>query len=147
MESRNGELLREAFAAARLRPTVQRRAVLNFLTAHPIHATADEIYAAVNSQDPRVSRATVYNNLKSLMRAGLVREVVSEGTAARFDANLHRHHHFVCDGCGALEDVPWFDLGETAALPMLGCRQVRTFDVVFRGLCQRCGVSSSQEGE
>jgi len=125
------------FRSAGLRPTAQRWAVLDFLTARPVHATAEEIFHAVNRLDPRSSRATVYNSLSSLMRAGLVREVESDGKAARFDANLRRHHHFVCDRCGALEDIAWFDLPPGAA-GILGDRQVRTIDLVVRGLCVDC---------
>jgi Fur family transcriptional regulator, peroxide stress response regulator len=131
--------LDDAFRAAALRPTVQRYAVLEFLAKSPIHATAEEIFAAINRHDPRASRATVYNNLRDLTQAGLVREVISDGTAARFDANLHRHHHFVCDGCGAVEDVPWFDLPPATGKSQLRGRKVRNYEIVFRGACARCG--------
>jgi Fe2+ or Zn2+ uptake regulation protein len=70
--------LEQAFQAAALRPTAQRYAVLEFLAQHSVHSTAEEIFAAVNRNDPRASRATVYNNLRSLSKAGLVREVMSE---------------------------------------------------------------------
>lgn len=135
-------ILAEAFRTAALRPTVQRHAVLEFLAQHRVHATAEEIFRAVNRKDPRASRATVYNNLKSLTGAGLVREVVSEGKAARFDANLHRHHHFVCERCGGVEDIEWFDLPSAVPSETLGGRQVRSFDLVLRGVCESCGSSS-----
>ena len=64
--------LERAFEAADLRPTAQRYAVLEYLAKYEVHATADEIFAAVNCNDPRASRATVYNNLRSLAKAGLV---------------------------------------------------------------------------
>jgi Fur family peroxide stress response transcriptional regulator len=121
--------------------------VLEFLFANAVHATAEEIYRSVNLLDPRASRATVYNNLKSLMQAGLVREVAGDGKAARFDANLRRHHHFVCEQCGAIEDVPWFGLEGTGADELLGDRRMRTFEVVFRGLCRCCTNSDSKAGE
>ncbi len=130
--------LEAAFRAADLRPTTQRYAVLEFLVRHPAHATAEEIYHSVNRTDPRASRATVYNSLRSLARAGLVREVFSEGKAARFDASLHHHHHFLCEQCGAVEDVPWFDLPPNVGKSMLGGRFVRKYEILFRGVCQNC---------
>ena len=133
--------LEQAFETASLRPTAQRYAVLEFLAKHPVHATAEEIFEAVNRHDPRASRATVYNNLRSLEKAGLVREVLSEGKAARFDANLHRHHHFVCDSCGTVEDIAWFDLPASAGRPALGERQISTYEVVFRGVCVKCAAA------
>jgi len=130
--------LEQAFRAADLRPTVQRYAVLEFLAKSASHATADEILAAINRRDPRASRATVYNSLRSLSKAGLVREVHSEGKAARFDASLNRHHHFLCEDCGAMEDIPWFDIPDSAGRSALGERQIRDYEIVFRGACARC---------
>lgn len=141
-----GAELRQAFRTAEVRPTVQRYAVLQYLARYGIHATAEEIFRAVNRQDPRASRATVYNSLKSLTRAGLVREVISAGKAARFDASLHPHHHFVCERCGEVEDIAWFEL-PAAEKPPLGERQVRSFEVVFRGVCEKCGGSQPLTGE
>ena len=145
MSRLNGEL-DQAFLAAALRPTAQRYAVLEFLAESTVHATAEEIFRAVNRNDPRASRATVYNNLRSLAKAGLVREVMSEGKAARFDANLRRHHHFICERCGAVEDISWFDLPPSAGSAALGGREVSNYEIVFRGACVRCRDSQSKRG-
>lgn len=123
--------IEEAFRANSLRCTPQRFFVLEHLMRHHVHATADDIFHAVNRTDPRASRATVYNNLHALTRAGLVREVAVDGNAARFDANVDRHHHFICDKCGEVSDVDWFDP------PAIG-RQVRDFEAIFRGVCAAC---------
>ena len=138
--------LDQAFQAVALRPTAQRYAVLEFLAQHPVHATAEEIFGAVNRHDPRASRATVYNNLRSLAKAGLVREVMSEGKAARFDANLRRHHHFICERCHAVEDISWFDLPHSAGRAALGGREVSKYEIVFRGVCVRCRNSQPEGG-
>lgn len=130
--------IREAFREVELRPTTQRFAVLEYLARHPVHATAEEIYRAVNRTNSRASRATVYNNLRDLTRSGLVRELASQGRASRFDANLHRHHHFVCEECGAIEDITWFDLPPAASKAILGGRMVHQYQIVFRGLCVKC---------
>ena len=138
--------LDHAFLGAALRPTAQRYAVLEFLAKHPIHATAEEILDAVNRRDPRASRATVYNNLRSLTKAGLVREVMSQGKAARFDANLRRHHHFICERCHTVEDIPWFDLPPSAGRAALGARDVGNYEIVFRGVCVPCRDSQPERG-
>ncbi|MEO8592966.1 MAG: Fur family transcriptional regulator [Candidatus Solibacter sp.] len=130
--------LEQAFETVALRPTAQRYAVLEFLARHSVHATAEEIFLAVNRKDPRASRATVYNNLRSLEKAGLVREVSSQGKAARYDANLHRHHHFICEQCGKVEDISWFDLPVSAAGAVLAGRDVSNYEIVFRGACLGC---------
>ena len=136
--SKLNEELDLAFQAVALRPTAQRYAVLKFLAGHRVHATAEEIFHAINRNDPQASRATVYNNLKSLAKAGLVRELVAEGKAARFDASLHPHHHFICEQCGAVEDIAWFDLPAATGQPALGKRDVRRYEILFRGHCDGC---------
>ena len=138
--------LEQAFQAVALRPTAQRYAVLEFLAQHPVHATAEEIFGAVNRNDPRASRATVYNNLRSLAKAGLVREVMSDGKAARFDANLRRHHHFICERSHAVEDISWFDLPPSAGRAALRGRDVSNYEIVFRGACIRCRDSQPERG-
>ena len=138
--------LDQAFQAVALRPTAQRYAVLEFLAEHAVHATAEEIYRAVNRHDPRASRATVYNNLRSLAKAGLVREVMSQGKAARFDANLRRHHHFICEHCSAVEDISWFDLPSSVGRAALAGRDVSNYEIVFRGACLRCRAAQPKRG-
>src|SRR5690242_9320810 len=120
--------LTAAFREAGLRPTPQRYSVLAFLARSSVHATAEEIFRAVNRYDPRASRATIYNNLRALAQAGLVREVVTDGKSARFDANLHRHHHSVCERCGRMEDIAWFDLPASIGRTALGERAVRNYE-------------------
>jgi Fur family transcriptional regulator, peroxide stress response regulator len=120
-----------------LRCTPQRYAVMAFLVEHPKHPTAAEIFEAVNRVDPRSSRATIYNNLSDLVKAGLVREVAVEGRAARFDVKGMPHHHFICDRCGNVEDVGWYDVPRPAA-GSLGKRVLRECELILRGLCATC---------
>ena len=129
--------IQQSLEESGLRCTPQRYAVMAFLMQCQRHPTAAEIFAAVNRVDPRSSRATTYNNLRDLVRAGLVREVAVEGRAARFDAKGTRHHHFICDRCGDVEDVEWYDVPKPA-LGSLGKRVVRECELIFRGLCTEC---------
>jgi len=131
------DAIKHSLAVSRLRSTPQRYAVLAFLMGQGGHPTAAEIFEAVNRVDPRSSRATIYNNLRDLVQAGLVREVAMEGRAARFDAKGMRHHHFICDRCGNVEDVEWYDVPRPAA-GLLGKRVLRECELIFRGLCAKC---------
>jgi Fur family transcriptional regulator, peroxide stress response regulator len=129
--------IKRSFASSGLRCTPQRYAVMAFLMESNRHPTAAEIFAAVNLLDPRSSRATTYNNLRDLVAAGLVREVAVEGRAARFDAKGMRHHHFICDRCGMVEDLEWYDVPRPASRS-LGKRVLRECELIFRGLCTKC---------
>ena len=129
--------IKQCLEGSGLRCTPQRYAVMAFLMECNRHPTAAEIFEAVNRVDPRSSRATTYNNLRDLVEAGLVREVAVEGRAARFDAKGMRHHHFICDRCGDVEDLEWYDVPRPATRS-LGKRVVRDCELIFRGLCTRC---------
>ncbi len=133
----DAEGIKRSLEATGLRCTPQRYAVMAFLMEYNGHPTAAEIFEAVNRVDPRSSRGTTYNNLRDLVHAGLVREVAVEGRAARFDATGMRHHHFICDRCGSVEDIEWYDV-PTPASGSLGKRVLRECELIFRGLCAEC---------
>jgi Fe2+ or Zn2+ uptake regulation protein len=133
----DAEAIKQSLEESGLRCTPQRYAVMKFLMQQNRHPTAVEIFEAVNRMDPRSSRATTYNNLRDLVQAGLVREVAVEGRAARFDAKGLRHHHFICDSCGKVEDLEWYDVPRPK-VGSLGKRVVRECELIFRGLCDRC---------
>ncbi len=110
---------------------------MTFLMKHKRHYTAAEIFEAVNSVDPRCSRATTYNNLRELVKADLVRELAVGGRAARFEAKGEKHHHFVCDSCGDVEDMDWHEVPMPSRNPREH-RVVRESETIFRGLCANC---------
>ena len=116
-----------------------------FLMGDNRHPTAAEIFEAVNRVDPRSSRATTYNNLRDLVQAGLVREVAVEGRGARFDIKGVLHHHFICDRCGNVEDIEWYDVPRPARAS-LGKRIVRQCELIFRGLCAKCAPKKRASG-
>jgi Fe2+ or Zn2+ uptake regulation protein len=131
------EAIRRSLVGSGLRCTPQRYAVMAFLMEHAGHPTAAEIFEAVNRVDPRTSKATTYNNLRDLVEVGLVREVAVEGRSARFDAKGVPHHHFICDRCGNVEDMEWYDVPRPAS-SSLGKRILRESELIFRGLCTKC---------
>ena len=131
------EAIKKSLEGCGLRCTPQRYAVMAFLLEQTGHPTAAEIFAAVNHANPRCSRATTYNNLRDLVQAGLVREVAVEGRAARFDAKGMRHHHFICDRCGKVEDIEWYGVPKPTPAS-LGKRILRQCELIFRGLCTKC---------
>ena len=133
----DAKAIKRSFDGSGLRCTPQRYAVMAFLMECDRHPTAAEIYQAVNRADPRSSKATTYNNLRDLVQAGLVREVAVEGRAARFDAKGVRHHHFICDRCGNVEDIEWYGVPRPASRS-LGKRIFRECELIFRGLCTKC---------
>lgn len=139
----DADAIKRTLDGSGLRCTAQRYAVLAFLMECTGHPTASEIFEGVNRLDPRSSRATTYNNLRDLVQAGLVREVAVEGRAARFDAKDMRHHHFICDRCGNVEDIDWYNVPKPSSRS-LGKRILREYELIFRGLCAKCAPRRPQ---
>ena len=79
--------------------------------------------------------------LLQMVQAGLVSEVAVEGRAARFDATGVQHHHFICERCGKVEDMEWYDVPLPAS-DSLGKRILLQCEVNFRGLCAKCASRS-----
>lgn len=138
----DGEQIRQQLEANGVKFTSQRYSLMAFLLENPGHPTAAEIFDGVNRLDPRSSRATVYRNLHDLVDAGLVREVAVEGRSARFDLKHTPHHHFICDACGTVENLDWFDLPQPPAATV-GKRTVREYELILRGICTACTVTST----
>ena len=98
----HAELLREVG----LVPTIQRLAILDWLSSTDQHPTADQVLAAIRKEYPSISRATVYNTLDALTKAGMVLRLSVDPTVARYDADLGPHAHFRCRICERIYDIP-----------------------------------------
>jgi len=86
--------------------TPQREIILQELRHATDHPTADELFKRVRCRLPRISLATVYRNLESMSRAGLVRKIQAAGSQKRFDGNMFPHDHMRCVSCGVVLDSP-----------------------------------------
>lgn len=125
--------------AAALRVTAPRVAVLSEVAARP-HADVDTIARGVRARLGSVSTQAVYDVLRALTRAGLVRRLEPAGSPALFEARTaDNHHHVVCRSCGTVRDVDCA-VGHAPCLEpsATGGFLVDEAEVTFWGLCPRC---------
>ena len=128
--------LEQMLRAAALRVTRPRVAVLDAVHAHP-HADTDSVIRAARLDLPDVSHQAVYDVLRALTDAGLVRRIQPAGSVARYEARVgDNHHHVVCRSCGAIADVDCA-VGEAPCLtaPDDHGFSVDEAEVVYWGLC------------
>ena len=121
-------------ASAGLRPTRQRLALAELLVGdgENRHVTAESIYAASLVAGEKVSLATVYNTLRAFCDAGLMNEVVVDGSKSYFDTRIDDHPHFYWEDSHSLTDAPAQEL-QIAALPRVPeGMEVARVDVVIR---------------
>src|SRR3989442_11725451 len=90
--------------ATRKRATRQLEQVFKALQGDHTHPFAHEIYRRVHKKLPRISLATVYRNLHSLVEEGKIRSLLLDEHAARYNPKNTHHSHFVCVRCGKAID-------------------------------------------
>jgi Fur family ferric uptake transcriptional regulator len=136
--------LEQMLRGADLRVTRPRVAVLTAVHAHP-HADTDSVIGVVRRELPSVSHQAVYDVLRALTTAGLVRRIQPSGSVARYEARVgDNHHHVVCRSCGDIADVDCA-VGEA---PCLHASDDSGFaideaEVIYWGLCPVCSNSQS----
>nr|WP_295077112.1 Fur family transcriptional regulator [Tabrizicola sp.] len=117
-----------------LRPTRQRLALAELLVGDGMnrHVTAESLYALSADAGEKVSLATVYNTLRAFCDAGLMNEVVVDGSKSYFDTRTDDHPHFYWEDSHSLTDAPAEEL-EIAQLPQVPAGMaVSRVDVVIR---------------
>jgi Fur family transcriptional regulator, iron response regulator len=101
-----------------LRPTRQRLALAALLVGdgQNRHVTAESLHALSAKSDEKVSLATVYNTLRAFCGAGLMNEVVVDGSKSYFDTRMDDHPHFYWEDTASLTDAPADEL-QISGLP------------------------------
>ena len=119
--------------------TNQRVEILNFLQNNYSHPTVEDVYEGVKKKLTRISKATVYQNLKFLASKGLIQEVNVKGVS-RFEPNNNPLHHIICKNCGAIVD---FESKELTEFSLQLIKNMKDFNVEstntnFFGICNKC---------
>lgn len=122
-----------------LRVTRPRVAVLESVRENP-HSDTGSIIALVREKIGDVSHQAVYDVLRVLTEAGLLRHIQPSGSVARYESRIgDNHHHVVCRTCGAVADV---DCVTGAAPCMEGSDhhgyEIDECEVTFWGICPAC---------
>ena len=136
---RRVDRLKSESRAAGAKLTHQRLEVFREVAASLDHPDADDIFRELRRRVPTVSLDTVYRTLWLLDDLGLIRTLGPRRESVRFDANLERHHHYVCVQCGLARDFESVELDTLrvpGAVEKLG--SVSGPHVEVRGTCERC---------
>ena len=127
--------------SAGLRVTRPRVAVLQALHSSP-HAETDAIIRLARGVLGSVSHQAVYDVLRVLTDAGLVRRIQPAGSVARYEVRVgDNHHHVVCRTCGDVRDVdcavgdaPCLTASDDAGF------SIDEAEVVYWGRCPTCST-------
>ena len=116
--------------------TKQRAVILEVIRSDMCHHTADEIFALAKEKLPGISRATVYNNLKTLENQKLIRRITGDSLSDRYDNSYIPHGHMICEDCGQVRDfnLMGFDKQLSDAIGS----DFSSYELKVRYLCDEC---------
>jgi len=118
-----------------LRVTAARLAVLDTLGELPPHVTVEQVGA--------LSTQAVYDIMRALHGAGLVRRIEPAGSPALFETRVgDNHHHLRCRECGRTVDLDC-SLGAAPCLTpeVSGGFEIDEAEVIFWGRCPECAAA------
>jgi Fur family ferric uptake transcriptional regulator len=113
--------------------------ILDFLKDNLNHPTVEEIFEEVKQNLPRITKATVYKNLKVLVNNNIIKEVNVKGVS-RFEAKIKPHHHIICKTCGKIVDFHSKDLIDYALKTVKNQKEfvIKSAETTFFGHCKVC---------
>lgn len=115
--------------------TKYAKLILELINQSKGHMTAEQIFLKLKKTEPGVVQATVYNNLNTLCKEGMIRKVPMEDSPDRYD-RIQKHDHLVCKRCGKLSDICFDDL--TKDLEKQLGEGILSYDLRVFYLCPKC---------
>lgn len=89
----------------RYRKTPERFAILRKAIELHSHFDVDSLHMAIEDDGYHVSRATVYNTVELLEKAGILSKNVFGQNPAMYEVNHDNHIHLVCKRCGKIREI------------------------------------------
>lgn len=121
-----------------IRPSAQRLAIMDYLIHHPIHPTIEDVYNALCTKLPTLSKTTVYNTLRMLSERQAAQMITIDDHRVCYDGNIEPHVHFFCKKCGRVTDL-FGEQPPRLAEPMtIDGNIVTEQQLYYKGICREC---------
>ena len=118
----------------------QREEIIGVIKNLYNHPTAEEIYTIVKTNDPSVSRSTVYRNLGLLVEHNIIEKISMLVGPDRYDYKREPHNHAICVKCGQVFDFEYeFELKKLNELvkKQTGV-EISSKSIAIEGICNKC---------
>jgi Fur family peroxide stress response transcriptional regulator len=123
-----------------LAATHQRRVIYATIALLHGHPSPELIYEKVKKKIPSISLATVYNNVRTFLASGMLREVSMHHGSLRVEPNEHEHHHLVCVRCKTISDLDAKNLGPLRLKTQPRGFRITRIAVDVLGICAACAA-------
>lgn len=130
--------IRKKLAENGVKVTPSRLLIYNYLISSKEHPSADMVYTALSPGNPKLSRTTVYNTLRTFCDIGVAKMLPISDEDMRFDADISLHAHFRCLKCHKIHDLILIekDLATIVEVPME--LVVTSGQLILSGYCSGC---------
>jgi Fe2+ or Zn2+ uptake regulation protein len=122
--------------------TPQRLRVIDYIMSMtPGHFRADDVFSEVHRREPTITKATVYNILRTLQASSVLKSFELKG-ATWFETNTDNHANFLCEVCGEISDIQIERNDISDQIRDMGY-DVTESSFILKGKCPKCRVISS----
>lgn len=122
-----------------LKATQQRFEIYSVLAVSADHPDAESVYKLIRKRMPSISFDTVYRTMRVFEEKRIISRISTGLERTRYDANLERHHHFICKECGMIKDFYSEDFDSISAPEAVNdIGKAEYVHVEVRGLCNDC---------
>jgi Fur family ferric uptake transcriptional regulator len=121
------------------RKTPQRNAIAQVFLRHDRPMGIEEILSHGRKIVESLNQATVYRNLKAMVESGWLRQFSHPSLGTLFElADKAHHHHFHCQKCNKIYELPGCALNREKAVPEGFVLQEH--EIFLSGVCRACAV-------
>jgi len=122
------------------RNTLQRQIILDAVIKLNNHPSIEEVYGEIRKDYPAISKTTIYRNLRQLAQNHVLGQVSLPDGLERYDVRTTQHYHFKCRNCDKIFDIDIeYPTEINSAVKKKYGYQVDEHNIVFKGLCAKCG--------
>lgn len=93
----------------KIKATIQRIKVLEYLMNTTIHPSAEDIYLHLKNELPIISLSSIYNILIEFEKKNIVNKLMTDSNVIRYDLIKEKHYHLYYPD-GSIEDLEDKDL-------------------------------------
>lgn len=128
----------------KVRPTVQRVAIMEYLLTHATHPTAEEIYNALCHKISTLSKTTVYNTLRLFADNKAAQILTIDDHHVCYDGDIRPHVHFICKECGRVIDLFDEEAPQMKSPINIGGNIVTEKQIYYKGICSDCATDKDR---
>lgn len=131
---------KKSLRVAKLKITPTREKILALFSDQNCSPVSAELILSKLKKE-KVDQATIYRNLQSFEKTGIIKKVSLQQKADHYELANHHHHHIICKKCGGIEG---FDNCNLKSLKKTVLKNSKAFSSIsdhsleFFGECDNC---------